>query len=72
MTRPPVRRAALVALAALAGCGGSGEQTSERTEDPRALYEQALRDLDDVGSGTLEADLEARLSFGATQTLRLT
>ncbi len=72
MTSPAARRAALVALAALAGCGGSGEQTSERTGDPRALYEQALRDLDDVGSGTLDADLEARLSFGSTQTLRLT
>lgn len=77
MTSPPTRRAALVGLLALAGCGASDEQptgTSQpaRTQDPRALYEQAVRDLDDVGSGTLEADLEARLTFGATQTLTLT
>ena len=76
MIRPSARRAALVALVALAGCGGSDEQPREasgpaRTDDPRALYEQAVRGLDDVGSGTLEADLEARLSLGATQTLSL-
>lgn len=71
---PAVRRSALVALVALVGCGDSDEQAPEqaRTEDPRALYEQALRSLDDVGSGTLDAELEARLGFGATQTLTLT
>lgn len=77
MTRPsapPACRAALVALVALAACGGSDEQVSEsaRSEHPRALYEQALKGLDDVGSGTLDADLEARLTFDATQTLTLT
>ncbi|MDQ3608484.1 MAG: hypothetical protein M3459_06245 [Actinomycetota bacterium] len=71
------RLAALAALAALAGCGGSNEPPPEqprpaRTQDPRALYEQAVMGLDDVGSGTLDADLEARLTFGATQTLTLT
>ncbi|HEV2819108.1 MAG TPA: hypothetical protein VGW11_01235, partial [Solirubrobacteraceae bacterium] len=72
MIRPSARRAALVALVALAGCGGSDEQPREasgpaRTDDPRALYEQAVMGLDDVGSGTLDADLEFRLSLGATQ-----
>jgi len=73
MARPP----ALVALVALAGCGGSVESAPEapepaRTQDPRMLYQQAVSGLDDVGSGTLDADLEARLTFGATQTLTLT
>ena len=71
------RLAALVVLVALTGCGGSEESAPEApepagTQDPRALYEQAVRGLDDVGSGTLDADLEARLTFGATQTLTLT
>lgn len=70
---PAVRRGALVVLVALAGCGDPGRQASGPTpgEDPRALYEQALRGLDDVGSGTLDAELDVRLSFGATQTLTL-
>jgi len=71
------RLAALAALAVLAGCGGSDEEPSGepqpgRTQDPRGLYEQAVIGLDDVGSGTLDAELEARLTFGATQTLALT
>lgn len=73
MSRP----AALVALVALAGCGGSqepdpGGAQREPAENARSLYEQAVSGLDEVGSGTLDADLEARLSFGATQTLVLT
>lgn len=76
MARPPALVAAL-ALLAPAGCGSSADRQTEasepaRTQDPRALYEQAVRGLDEVGSGTLEADLEARLTFGATQTLTLT
>ena len=70
-------RAVLVVLVALAGCGGSDEPPPEERQPagpqgPRALYEQAVKGLDNVGSGTVDADLEARLTFGATQTLTLT
>ena len=64
----------LVLVLALAGCGGDGggeiaSTTPEDEQDGRAMYEKAVKELDVIKSGKLDARLETILRLGGDKRL---
>jgi hypothetical protein len=70
----------VVLLLALAGCGGDddsgggggGGGGGESGGDPNAVYTDAVRKLDQLKSGKIDAELDTELRLGTTQTINLT
>ena len=67
----------LVLLLALAGCGGDdgdsggGSESGGGGDDPAAVYADAVRKLDTLESGRLDAKLDTLLRLGGDQTINV-